>query len=244
MRWLTDSWYGLLPPTWNVAVLVLASLFCGLLVGIDLERKHKAVGVRTLVLVSLGATVFTMVSGALEHRTPIAGQIISGIGFLGAGVILRGPFGVTGLASAATIWTTAAVGMTIGIGYAGAALVFSVFLLAVLTLIAAWEQHRLGMGDELELLIKFRTRGGKTRIKIEQALEEFRIPRDQYRLTTVEEESPVGALPSQSQISLRYSNVHHHHYEFLAYLAGIEDIEEIRREGVDPPVSQRKAGAR
>lgn len=244
MRWLTDSWYGLLPSPWGVVVLVLCSLASGLLVGVDLERKHKAVGIRTMVLVCLGSTLFTMVSGALDHRTPIAGQIISGIGFLGAGVILRGPFGVTGLTSAATIWAAAAVGMTIGIGYAGAALIFSVFLLVILTLIASWEQRRLGIGDEQQLLLTFRTDGGKTLIKIEQALEEFHIPRDRYRFTTIDEEGKApGDLPVRAQISLRYTSAHYRHYEFLAFLAGIDDIEEIRRAVMNAPPFQGRAGS-
>ena len=100
------------------------------------------------------------------------------------------------------------------------------------------------MGDEQTLLIAFRTRGGKTRIKIEQALEEFHIPRDHYRLTTLDEESvAAGEPPARARISLRYSNAHHRHYDFLAYLACIDDIEEIRDDAKDPPMPQREAGA-
>ena len=89
---------------------------------------------RTLILVSLGAAVFTMSSFAFVTTTGdsgrVAAQIVTGIGFLGAGVILHSRRSVVGVTTAATIWVTASVGLTVGAGYAipGIALSVVVFL--------------------------------------------------------------------------------------------------------------------
>lgn len=239
MRWLTENWHDLLRQPWASAVLVLVAVLCGGIVGVERERKQKAVGFRTLALVSLGAAVFTMVSASLHHSTPIVGQIVSGIGFLGAGVILRGPFGITGLTSAATIWAMAAVGMTVGVGYAGAGLALSVFLLAAMLAISVGEQRYIGTCRYRWAVLTFRVAGGKSLIRIEEVLDEYRFPRGDYELLpstlaidpksmdpTPLEEPPRGHL------RVRYCDAHRHHREFLAFLAAMPEVEEIRREPI------------
>jgi putative Mg2+ transporter-C (MgtC) family protein len=96
------------------------------IIGIERERKLKSAGLRTHTLVGLGAAVFTLVSaygfsdvignGVVLDPSHIAAQIVSGIGFLGAGVIFVRQNVVTGLTTAASIWVTAAVGMACGAG--------------------------------------------------------------------------------------------------------------------------------
>ena len=78
------------------------------------------------------------------------------------------------------------------------------------------------------MLLAFRTNGGKTLIEIEEALDEFRIPRDSCRLLPMEPADPAQG-PVQTQMSVRYCDVHRHHYEFLSFLAKIDGIEEIQR---------------
>ena len=96
------------------------ALLVGGLIGMEREFRDKAAGFRTLICICLGATLFTILSRALGlpgDPTRIAAGIVTGVGFLGAGVILRGPAGsVTGLTTAATIWVVAALGMAIGGG--------------------------------------------------------------------------------------------------------------------------------
>ncbi len=117
--------------------LALVSLVCGALVGAEREKKHKPAGLRAMTLVSLGSAVFTMVSfaaaGEQGDRGRIAAQIVTGIGFLGAGAIVQGPLGIAGLTTAATIWAVAAMGMVIGAGYPVGGLILSVVILAVHT---------------------------------------------------------------------------------------------------------------
>ncbi len=99
---------------------ILFSLIAGGVVGFEREFRDKAAGLRTLIFICLGSTVFTILSAKLSNGndpTRIAANIISGIGFLGAGVILRERGRVIGITTAATIWFTAAVGMAIGGGY-------------------------------------------------------------------------------------------------------------------------------
>ena len=96
---------------------VALAILVGGLVGIEREFRDKAAGFRTLIFISLGAALFTIFSVRLagdSDPTRIAANIVSGVGFLGAGVILREGGKVTGLTTAATIWLAAALGMGIG----------------------------------------------------------------------------------------------------------------------------------
>ncbi len=98
---------------------LLLSILAGGLIGFEREYRGKTAGLRTIIFISLGATVFTILSLEIGQNgdgdpARIASSIVSGVGFLGAGAILRGKGQVTGLTTAATIWLAAAVGMGIG----------------------------------------------------------------------------------------------------------------------------------
>jgi len=117
--YLTETW-----PT-EVTLLLIAFVLCGL-IGLERQFRQKSSGFRTHVLVGMGAATFTLVSGmgfttllgedVTLDPSRIAAQIVSGIGFLGAGVIFTRRNIVVGLTTAATIWVTAAVGMAAGAG--------------------------------------------------------------------------------------------------------------------------------
>jgi putative Mg2+ transporter-C (MgtC) family protein len=99
---------------------IILSIIIGGLVGAEREYRSKSAGFRTLTLICLGATLFTAFSqliGAPGNPDRIASNIVTGIGFVGAGVIFKSDFGVNGITTAAMIWTTAALGMGIGAGY-------------------------------------------------------------------------------------------------------------------------------
>ena len=98
--------------------LSLAVLFGGI-IGFEREYSSKAAGFRTITMITLGATVFTILSfriGTEQNHDHIAANIITGIGFIGAGVIFKEGLNVSGLTTASTIWVSAAMGMAIGIG--------------------------------------------------------------------------------------------------------------------------------
>ena len=121
--------------------LVLA-VFVGGLIGAEREYRSKSAGFKTLTLICLGATIFTIFSeimGAPGNPDRIASNIITGIGFVGAGVIFKGDIGVNGITTAAMIWITAALGMAIGAGYGLVALFASVLILVMLQIFGRLE---------------------------------------------------------------------------------------------------------
>ncbi len=100
-------------------IRILAAVVVGGLIGLEREFRDKAAGFRTLIFICVGATLFTLFSAKLagdRDPTRIAANIVSGVGFLGAGVILRDGGRVVGLTTAAMIWLTAALGMGLGGG--------------------------------------------------------------------------------------------------------------------------------
>ncbi|RKR84795.1 putative Mg2+ transporter-C (MgtC) family protein [Mucilaginibacter gracilis] len=109
------------------------SAMVGCLVGLEREIRRKPAGFRTLAIICVGSTLFTICSyklGFPDNEDRIAANIITGVGFLGAGVIFRNGFSVSGITTAATIWIAAALGMLIGIGdYAIALLSLAVSLI-------------------------------------------------------------------------------------------------------------------
>ena len=118
--------------------LVLAAALGGA-IGAEREYRHKSAGLRTNILIALGSALFSVLSievgsaGGTPDR--IAAQIITGVGFLGAGAILRTGGDVHGLTTAATIWVNVAIGMAAGIGAFGVATGATAITLAVLALL-------------------------------------------------------------------------------------------------------------
>ena len=124
----------------SAALRVLLAMVVGGITGIERGKQGRAAGMRTHILVCLGATLTSMlgfyVADMVEYSSDplrVAAQVISGIGFLGVGTILiKGRFQITGLTTAAGLWCTAAVGVALGAGfYAGALLTFFVALLTI-----------------------------------------------------------------------------------------------------------------
>ena len=126
---------------YNLLTKVIISILCGLVIGINRERKQKAAGIKTNVLICLGSTVYTYISllsitpGMTADPNRAMAQIISGIGFLGAGAILRSGGGVIGLTTAASIWVVAAIGASIGMGAYYVALVTLIGVMLVLVIV-------------------------------------------------------------------------------------------------------------
>ncbi len=129
-----------LPALPELLLRLLMALLLGAVVGIEREYRSKSAGFRTMMLISLGACLFTMMSVAIggpANSDRIAANIATGVGFLGAGVIFRSGSGISGITTAASIWAVAAIGMAAGAGHywlgCGAALA----MLIVLTLLPA-----------------------------------------------------------------------------------------------------------
>ncbi|HEU0074508.1 MAG TPA: MgtC/SapB family protein [Dehalococcoidia bacterium] len=129
-----------------VARLAYAALLGGL-IGLERELRGFPAGVRTVALVALGSALFTDVSRLTAEEDRIAAGIVSGIGFLGAGVIIREGYSIRGITTAATIWAAAAVGMAVGrelyiVSGAAAVLIFGILELRPVVRSASEELRR------------------------------------------------------------------------------------------------------
>ena len=123
---------------------LLTAALLGALLGIEREVRHKSAGLRTNILIAVGAALFTLMSLELspEGSDPgrIAAQIVTGIGFLGAGAIMRTDSGVQGLTTAATVWVNAAVGLAAGGGSYHLAFIATAITIAVLLVLEPVEK--------------------------------------------------------------------------------------------------------
>lgn len=118
---------------------IICAIIAGLILGAEREFKDKSAGLKTIATICIGSTLFTMLSykiGAFENSnmTQIAAYVVSGIGFLGAGVIFKDGFNIGGLTTASIIWVSAAIGMAIGFGefYLAALVLVSTIIILVL----------------------------------------------------------------------------------------------------------------
>ena len=116
---------------------IVSAIVLGAAIGLERQLSGKAAGLRTNVLICLGAAVFTTISRELARgtggsTTRIAAQVVTGVGFLGAGAIIQDRGGVHGLTTAATIWLVASIGMACGAGLYHLAVIATVAAIAVL----------------------------------------------------------------------------------------------------------------
>ena len=147
---------------WDEALLRLALAgVLGGLIGLERELRERGAGLRTHLLVAVGAALFTIAGaygfgGVRVDPTRVAAQIVTGVGFLGAGAIIRQGFSVRGLTTAATLWVVAAVGLAAGAGYySGAVITTALVLLALWPLrILAFRILRRFRADDGRLLVE------------------------------------------------------------------------------------------
>lgn len=125
------------PPIVNAFV----SILCGSIIGFEREYRNKSAGFRTVILICFGSAMFTIVSrmfnGVSDDR--IAANIVTGIGFIGAGVIFKGKLSVTGLTTSAVIWATAGIGMFAGLGKIANAFILTIFMIVILSVFQGME---------------------------------------------------------------------------------------------------------
>ena len=133
------------------------SIFCGFVIGLERQIRGKPVGIRTSILITLGSMLFIALAKGLSLDSSterVLGQLVTGIGFLGAGVIMNKEGLVTGMTSAAVIWLLAGIGAAIGLHFYGTALVICFVCLFVL----------IGV-QLLENVFKFLRKGVHKRLK-------------------------------------------------------------------------------
>jgi len=162
------------------------SLLIGTIIGAEREYKSKSAGLRTLILICVGATLFTMISsvlGADGETGRIASNIVTGIGFLGAGAIMREGFTVTGLTTASSIWVAAALGMAVGAGEYYLALATTVVVIIVLTGFGVIQEGLERIRKTIELHVTFQ---GSYDSRLEAMMRDARIKFRRLRTTKKE----------------------------------------------------------
>jgi putative Mg2+ transporter-C (MgtC) family protein len=122
--------------TGDISAILLAAA-CGAIIGVERQFKHKPAGLRTNIMICIGAAVFTIISREMasvgqEPITRIAAQIVTGVGFLGAGAVIQDRGGIHGLTTAATIWLVASIGMACGAKFYYLAVITTILALVVL----------------------------------------------------------------------------------------------------------------
>lgn len=120
-------------------IKVAVAVFCGSIMGLERQYKNKTAGFRTIILICLGSTIFTMISQRAGQGVNI--NLVTGVGFIGAGVIFKDNISVNGLTTAAVIWVAAAIGMANGSGNYLLAIISTFVTLTVLIIFHFFESY-------------------------------------------------------------------------------------------------------
>jgi putative Mg2+ transporter-C (MgtC) family protein len=138
-----------------------AALIMGGIIGAEREYHGKAAGFRTMIMICVGSALFTLVSGRVgTSGDRIAANIVNGIGFLGAGIILREDNRIRGLTTAATVWAVSALGMCLGSGHYDIAIIGFAFILGPLLLLARLTRRiqKLNQSRDYKIVTAFRNK--------------------------------------------------------------------------------------
>ena len=134
----------------SMAGRLLFAAFLGALIGLEREFHHQAAGVRTYAAVAMGACSFALISMHAANApdpTRISAQVVSGIGFIGAGIIFKHGDRTSGLTTAATVWATASVGMAVAYRMLLLPILASVILMGLLAMHHLWSHNKNGDGS-------------------------------------------------------------------------------------------------
>jgi putative Mg2+ transporter-C (MgtC) family protein len=211
-------------------ICIMVSLVCGAFVGIEREKRDKPAGIRTVILISVGSTIFTIISEliaqgrATADPARLAAQILPGIGFLGAGAILHARGTVVGLTTGATIWTVAAVGVTIGAGYVAAGVAFTVVIFFTLDIMQRLEWLFTGRCQVRKATVTYRSDSGRAMPRIQEVIDRHRIPDS----ALVHRKLENGTMEIEIPVCMR----HRHHRIILKELADTPQVSSIEMPGM------------
>ncbi|MCS7464817.1 MgtC/SapB family protein [Paenibacillus doosanensis] len=210
--------YTVLNPIWHITHLeltlrILAAAVMGGLIGFEREWSNHAAGLRTHILVCIGAASIMLLSiygfsqfiaepNVRTDPARLSAQVISGIGFLGAGAILRTGSTVSGLTTAASIWVVAAIGLCVGAGFFYCAALATVMVLLSLFVLNKWEKHLMRNRRQQEVIIKVFDRPGVMG-KISSLFGEQGVQIVNVKMKS--EESPQGSGWTDMIMELKFS---------------------------------------
>jgi putative Mg2+ transporter-C (MgtC) family protein len=231
MNWLTANWKTFLDPVSAHIGLALVAVSCGAIIGMERQKLEKAAGLRTMILVCLGSAAFTMAGYAFTSNSGdsgrVAAQIVTGIGFLGAGVILHPRGTISGATTAASIWVTASVGMIAGAGYGGAAFGLCVLIRTVLVTAGKYEERIYCKLPLITVSLDFDPSGGRTRVRLDRVLMDY--PPASVRADW------HGTQQGLDRLTLNLRLPRRHLRELLAYLVDIPEVKTVQQESNAAP---------
>lgn len=203
------------------------AVLCGAMIGIERERRGKPAGFRTNTLICFGAALYVLAAdfiiqqfgGQTGDPTRVAAQVVTGIGFLGAGAIIQSRGTITGLTTAATIWVVAGIGVVIGAGFPWLGLLCTIFVIATLTVLRKLEPRLLGACRFVGCEIKFADDGGRTRAELAAIFSEHDIDFGTLEVAKLDHKT--------SHLKFDYCDKHPSHHRFLPELWRIPGIIEI-----------------
>jgi putative Mg2+ transporter-C (MgtC) family protein len=203
------------------------AVLCGGLIGIERELKKKPAGFRTNILICLGSTYIMMVSilvggsdlGKSGDPGRIAAQVVTGIGFIGAGTIIQSRGHIAGLTTAALIWVVAAVGLFIGAGYPVLAALGTLVIFLTLTVLGLVEHKILARCRLIDCVIVFAEDGGRTRKQLTRLLASY-----EHSVQDLHFKTTNGSVT----LNIQYCDVHPEHQKLLSDLWVIEGVQEVR----------------
>ena len=208
---------------------VILAVICGGLIGLERELKNKPAGIKTNILICMGAAIYTAVSvliasayaerGHFGDPARISAQIVSGIGFLGGGAIIQARGTIVGLTTAATIWVVAALGITIGIGYHDVAVALAVMVILILVGVSYFEDRVLGRSLTFQMEIVLEDLDGACRQEIHRLLAENDLVLEAFDLNN------KGTL---QDVRMKYSGHRTDQRKFSLSLWGTPGVKEVR----------------
>jgi putative Mg2+ transporter-C (MgtC) family protein len=207
-------------------VACLMAVACGAIIGLERESKGKPAGLRTLVLISLGSCIFVdlsiLISGPYGDPGRIAAQIVTGIGFLGAGAILQKSESgyIAGLTTAASIWVTAAVGAMVGAKHYIFGITGMIMVVICLRLLRSLEGFLFYDKGIERRRVDFQSNKGKTRWVLLGILENNMLRPDEYSFGEVDSE--------RAFLELAYNPKNRNHRQLFADMALLPETIEMK----------------
>ncbi|HZY11048.1 MAG TPA: MgtC/SapB family protein [Bacteroidota bacterium] len=219
-----ELFFSILP---NLLIRGGFAVLCGAIIGIERERRGKPAGFRTNTLICFGSALYMLVSEFILTSlgesnldpTRIAAQVVTGIGFLGAGTIIQSRGTITGLTSAATIWVVAGIGLVIGAGFPWTGLICTLLVLTTLVVLGKIEPKLLGKCSFVTSHVVFVDDGGRTRSELATIFTEYDLDFSKLDITKVDHKT--------SRLTFSYCEKHPSHHRFLSELWRTVGIIEI-----------------
>ena len=228
MNW-SELWNSIMntqPGLADIALRLFCAMLVGLVIGTEREYTHRPAGMRTHILVALGACAVSITGellfnkynavGAFPDPARLSAQVVTGVGFLGAGTIMREGFSVKGLTTAASVWAVACLGIAAGFGYYALALFGMVFIFVTLTLFE-WLQDKLvkNHGDKLEFTLETSDISASLSLINEMA----QVEQGRIKGFSVKNGGNGHFITFEAQFSGRHKKLHRQKFEYALSIA-------------------------